>query len=202
MPQITYKYPKEIELNNVQINKVQNAEIGDKLIEKGKMLVNDAIKLDDVPNVKKYYEFNIKNGDIIPIYMIYDGYKLYKKDVGLQQGIAVSIKYGYAYPYRSTGIDAVELIMDKEKIKFSETISEVKCEKCFKHQFIFNGKVNNSLKFTYREFIDDMARPAFTQDLQYDLSESNIIGFKGLRLEVIDANNTNIQYKVINNFTP
>ena len=60
--------------------------------------------------------------------------------------------------------------------------------------------MGSNLKFIYREYINDMARPAFNQELQYDLNESNIIGFKGLRIEVIKATNTNIQYKVLSSF--
>ena len=46
-----------------------------------------------------------------------------------------------------------------------------------------------------------MARPAFNQDLQYDLADGNIVGFKGLRIEIIKATNTNIEYKILSNFT-
>ena len=45
-----------------------------------------------------------------------------------------------------------------------------------------------------------MIRPAFTQEVQYDLSESKIIGFKNLRLEVVRATNTEITYRLIQNF--
>ena len=45
-----------------------------------------------------------------------------------------------------------------------------------------------------------MMRPAFTQDIQYDLKESNIIGFKGVRIEIIEATNRHIKYKVLNSF--
>ena len=56
------------------------------------------------------------------------------------------------------------------------------------------------MKFVYREFSGDLARPAFTQEIQYDFDQSNTIGFKGLQLEVIEATNTKIVFKVINNF--
>jgi len=45
-----------------------------------------------------------------------------------------------------------------------------------------------------------MARPAYQQDLQYDLAESSVIGFKGIRMEVLQASNTNIKYKLLSNF--
>lgn len=45
-----------------------------------------------------------------------------------------------------------------------------------------------------------MARPAFNQELQYDLNESNTVGFKGLRMEIVNATNTSIEYKVLSSF--
>ena len=67
-------------------------------------------------------------------------------------------------------------------------------------QIIYNGRVGDYLKFIYREFSGDYIRPAFTQDIQYDLGLSNVIGFKTLRLKVLDATNTEIRYELISNF--
>lgn len=68
-------------------------------------------------------------------------------------------------------------------------------------EFIYNGRVGDSLKFIYREFSGDMARPAFTQEAQYDLNNSNIIGFKKLRIKVIEASNVQIKFIVLTNFS-
>ncbi len=70
----------------------------------------------------------------------------------------------------------------------------------FVQEMIYNGRLGNSLRFIYREFSDNQARPAFTQEVQYDLSKSSVIGFKNLRLEIIRASNTEITYRLINNF--
>ena len=70
----------------------------------------------------------------------------------------------------------------------------------FIQEFIYNGRYEDNLKFIYREFSDDLARPAFTQEVQYDLGAGNQIGFKNLLIEVVDATNTNISYKVIQSF--
>ena len=62
--------------------------------------------------------------------------------------------------------------------------------------------IGDILKFTYREFtFYGYARDAFTQDVQYDLKEDPIIGFKGARVEVIEATNREITYKVISYFS-
>jgi hypothetical protein len=70
----------------------------------------------------------------------------------------------------------------------------------FSQELIYNGKSSQNVKFLYREFTNEMARPAFNQEVQYDLNESHLIGFKGARLEVVDATNTNIKYKVVAHF--
>lgn len=75
-------------------------------------------------------------------------------------------------------------------------------EDSFKYQALYQGKIGNTIKISFREFSHDMARPAFTQDIEYEL-ESNkptIIGFKGLRIEVIKATNQNITYSVIKDY--
>jgi len=73
-------------------------------------------------------------------------------------------------------------------------------EPFFKQELIYNGKYGSNIKFLYRELSNDMMRPSFNQDIQYDLNESNVIGFKGSRIKVIDATNRQIKYVVLKPF--
>lgn len=70
----------------------------------------------------------------------------------------------------------------------------------FQQTLIYSGKIGNKINIGYREFSGNAARPAFNNDVEYDLSESNIIGYKGARIQVIDANNNSIKYILLNNF--
>ena len=70
----------------------------------------------------------------------------------------------------------------------------------FIQEIIYNGKVSNDLKFIYREFESELIRPAYTQEVQYDANESKIIRFKDLQIEIIEADNQKITYKLISNF--
>lgn len=70
----------------------------------------------------------------------------------------------------------------------------------FVQQFIYNGRVGSALKFIYREFSGDYIKPAFTQEVQYDLSQSETIGFKGLKMSILNASNTEITYTLHSNF--
>lgn len=73
-------------------------------------------------------------------------------------------------------------------------------------ELIYGGVANDIVKITYREFnltgYDAYARPAFSQELQYDLKQSKIITFKQTKLEVISAANDKIVYKVLQSPEP
>ena len=84
----------------------------------------------------------------------------------------------------------------------TEVEKEVKDATNVKLELIYNGRIGDAIKFIYREFNDGLARPSFTQEIQYDLSRSSIIGFKEARLEVIKATNTEIEYRVKRHFNP
>jgi len=84
------------------------------------------------------------------------------------------------------------------RVKLTE--KTIEGEPNFVQELIYNGRTGNQVKFVYREFSSDMIRAAFSQEVQYDLSQSPIIGFKALRMEVISADNTQISYRLIKNF--
>lgn len=70
----------------------------------------------------------------------------------------------------------------------------------FQQTLIYSGKVGSKINIGYREFSNSYARPAFNNDVEYDLSESQVIGYKGSELEILDATNRDITFKLIRNF--
>ena len=70
----------------------------------------------------------------------------------------------------------------------------------FKRELIYNGKSGNTLRFLYRELSGSTLRYPFSQEVQYDLADGSVIGFKGARVQVESATNTKIKYKLITNF--
>lgn len=202
--------PKNRTYDDVPLNTVLNNELGDRLITTGKEYYQDALKITESPNFKiNTAIYPYKNGEILPLSGSTNEWFLYynKKDIGTNSyffGIAINKKNtSIINPFLSSIPGAMGGLYTKKIEGFKtkqDTFIDNDCKDCFKQEFIFNGKVGSNLKFIYREYINDMARPAFNQELQYDLNESNIIGFKGLRIEVIKATNTNIQYKVLSSF--
>lgn len=70
----------------------------------------------------------------------------------------------------------------------------------FQQSLIYTGKQGNTVKFLYREYKEDMARPAFSVEVTYDLNDGSEVAFKNARLKVIKATNASITYSLINNF--
>lgn len=71
----------------------------------------------------------------------------------------------------------------------------------FQQTLLYNGKIGNKITLAYREFSSGVARSAFSNSVDYDLSESSIVGYKGVRLEVVKATNTELTYRVLSGFT-
>lgn len=67
-----------------------------------------------------------------------------------------------------------------------------------KQQVTYLGSTKDSLRLSYREFINDMARPAFTEEYTFPLESSfpQAIGFKGVRLTVNAINGAGIHYTI------
>ncbi|GED22310.1 hypothetical protein [Halomonas halmophila] len=77
-------------------------------------------------------------------------------------------------------------------------VSETK--NSFQQTLIYSGRVGNKINIGYREFSNNTARPAFNNEVEYDLSESKRIGYKGAQIKVLEADNSSITYKVLKNF--
>jgi len=67
----------------------------------------------------------------------------------------------------------------------------------FQEELIYTGRINDEIHISYREYKKDFARPAFFQDLVYDLRRSKMVVFKQYKLEIEDATNEFILFKVL-----
>jgi hypothetical protein len=99
----------------------------------------------------------------------------------------------------------VRMISDKEYTKtydihygpaglFAPT--DVILKGSLKQELVYNGNSRDTIRISYLEYVDDMARPSFFQELAYDLSESRLIAFRDIRMEVLDATNISIRFVV------
>lgn len=62
--------------------------------------------------------------------------------------------------------------------------------------FVGYDNENSNIRLTYREFIDSIARPAFTQDLTYSVSDKTIV-FEDFEAKIVDVDTKSLNYVVI-----
>ena len=86
----------------------------------------------------------------------------------------------------------------KDEIEIGQKFFTV--DDSFQQTIEYAGKSGAILRFIYAEFKDNLARDSFTREFQIDLSEGNVLAYKGAVIEVVSATNATITYKVIRNF--
>ena len=69
------------------------------------------------------------------------------------------------------------------------------------HDVTYSGRSGNTVELVYRKFSGDSERPDITTELDFDLSESPQIQYRDLVIEVIEATNTSIKYRLLGNFS-
>lgn len=81
-----------------------------------------------------------------------------------------------------------------------EWIDEFQQDQGFKIELVYQGVAGDILRLAYREYLENLARPAFHQDLTYTLNptgEVTPILFRSLEMLVESADNSGIRYRVI-----
>jgi hypothetical protein len=199
--------PERRRIDEPPQNTVITAYVGDTMLRQGERTEHDAI----------YLREEVKIGTLGG-YTFTPGYYLKKEEDGNSeyylpaggpdsgqvivspmadpfQVIRIDKKSGQFCPVSVFNIQACTSRTNYEKKKYI-----VASPDSFQQTLIYSGKVGDKISVGYREFLGNLARPAFSNEVEYDLSESKIIGYEGARIEVVEATNQSIKYKVIQNF--
>jgi hypothetical protein len=209
---------QRLKILSPDLNKSVVSELGDTLVDQGYSSTRTAINVLQDSNAD-YVAWNIFLGKGLYAGMLKDKKYIYYFPVdaevrlsswSVSDGFADGHEVGIAVPADTSEVYLlpwVNLTGSPEIAKFREGSPQYELTGAtetqtasFRQQIIYNGRVGNNLKFIYREFSNNQARAPFTQEVQYDLTESSTIGFKGVRIEVIEASNTQLEYKVLSHF--
>ncbi|WP_312741647.1 hypothetical protein [Cedecea neteri] len=201
-----YNYaPKTESYSEPPIGSINTAYVGDSLIKQGVSQVSDGLKVVSPARVSWAYTVTpgllkkIGEDEKADYYFLTGSNDSANVDkaalADMWQGIMVEKKTNALCVITVFGVTACETNMPIEKAKL-----QMSGDSSFQQALLYNGKVGNKINIGYREFSANTARPAFNNDVEYDLSESKTIGYKGARFEVIEASNQSIKYKIISNF--
>ncbi|MDM0113932.1 hypothetical protein QTI66_17385 [Variovorax sp. J22R133] len=196
------------------LNTVATAELGETLVKKGISYVFDGLELRErITDNGAGREYVVEPGRMAFIDKTPDGASRYEPPAGTYYvndkifGRKAFPKNGYVVVkangtmelqgyYDLTGPGSISPA--NPKFSVGKIIDSARPN--FRQELIYGGRLGDQIKVTYREFSGDMLRSAFSQDVQYDLTTEKIIGFKGVRIEVVAATNTKLEYRVLKSF--
>lgn len=69
-----------------------------------------------------------------------------------------------------------------------------------RRELIYGGRSGSVLRFVYRELKDDQPNPTLSLEFHIDLSDGPSFGLRGAQIEVVEATNSKLTYRVISSF--
>lgn len=203
-----YNYmPTTRHISEPPLNTITVAQVGEEMVRQGVVTEHDAIHVTAPVKVGAFSAYTIMPG--------------YFKKIGEDE------ESGYYMPYVGGDSGSVDKNPFSDPWKSIEASNDVKtigiitafnvhvmveaigvrrvkksfvADDSFQQTLIYSGKVGNKIRLGYREFSSNIARPAYNNDVEYDLNESNTVGYKGSRILVLEATNQIIKYKLLQNF--
>jgi len=181
-----------------EINQKTTARVGEQMVAKGVRYTGEALNLRSPVDG---FWYKIMPGSYIKLGYVDD--EEFFDPIGIRKSALadefqlMSVKKDSPYQVCVVTVMASRTCYDADF-----EIKEVEFEQgaSFQQTLLYSGKVGDKIRLGYREFSDGTARPAFSNDVEYDLSESNRVGYKGAELEVIEADNRSITYRVLQTF--
>ncbi|RYG38221.1 MAG: hypothetical protein EON93_02425 [Burkholderiales bacterium] len=203
----TYDYqPISREISEPPLNAISVAAVGDSMVRQGKYIEHDGIRLSEKLSVGLMGSYTFMPGEYSKTGQNKSGeFFLPTNGAGSGRVNASPI----ADPFQSImlgsdgqicGVSVLGAYVctkatGVEKVKLQGIAADA-----FQQTLIYSGKVGDKINVGYREFSSNVARPAFNNDVEYDLKDSTTIGYKGALIEVLEATNQSIRYRVIQNF--
>lgn len=204
-PQYNYR-PEPVDVSFPPLNQVVSAGVGEEMLRQGKYVEQDSILLHQAVSVG-LGAYSFSPGYYTKVGQD-DSSEFYNPEPGGEGGHVT--KGVLADPYEAMQvmlnepmICGVSVLGGKacaDGVNFSRIKRPSLQSAGFQQVLLYSGRIGNRVNIGYREFSNNRARPAFNNDVEYDLTESKTIGYKGAEIEIFEATNRYIRYKVLRNF--
>lgn len=205
--------PVSIEIKVPNSDSISIAQVGDEILEQGTLTEHDAVHVNDAISVRLL---------ILDSHLIHPGFYLKKSegDVGAVYFPAKDEQGGYieGLYFNKDSSESSIFIRDADAIcvkpgeslfrlkrctsssDFESTTHSYIASKDVRQTLVYNGRVEGKINVGYREYSGTTVSPIFHNDVEYDLEASSIIGYKGSRIEIIEATNEYLKYRVVRYF--
>lgn len=199
--------PQTKEISIPPLNTTTTTYVGEDMVRQGIDASIDAIHFNQAVEIGSIGVYTIPAGDYVKIGE--DSKSEFFSNVERSSGAIVPNRFMVNDPTQSIQLKkndeiCIVTIYGATKCDTGKPYSKVKFQteqqSVFQQTLIYNGKVGNKINIGYREFQGGLARAAFSNEVEYDLSESKTIRYKGAVLDILEANNQSITFKLTRNF--
>lgn len=206
----SYNYvPVVQDVSRPPLGSINSVGVGEQMLVQGRFEERDALVLDRDVQVGTLGTYTFTSGHFVKVGGSGDVGFYNESQVAesgrVQQGLLADpfqvIEYNQA-THQLCGVTTLNLKACRRVPDARLERVPVQSTNSFQQTLIYSGRVGDKINIGYREFSSNIARPAFNNDVEYDLSDSRMIGYKGAEIEVLEATNQNIRYRVIRNFNP
>ncbi len=206
-PKYNYR-PAMADVSEPPLNAISQRGVGEEMVKQGKFMMLDLLKVNT--SVRVAWAYTVEPG--LFRFTGSDELSNYYQIGGMGDESGSITRAALADPYKSIMlkhspkelcvITFINAYVCKGDLEGSVSMIQrpVLYENSLQQTLIYNGRIGNRISIGYREFSNNYARPAFNNNVDYDLNESSIIGYKGAEIEVLEATNRYIKYRLIRNF--
>jgi len=204
-PDYSYR-PNLVNVSEPPLSTVVTASVGDTMVKQGTYTEKEAIKLDHAVKISAL-TYTLTPGVFYKQGQSAEGSFYYP---GTGSGGGSIQKTLLADPYQAVFLKnddhtiCVVTVFNVRTCQSAGSVLHVKVpeysENSFQQTLIYLGRSGDKINVGYREFSANSARPAFNNDVEYDLKISDQIAYKGAKIRIIEADNERIKYTVLSNF--
>lgn len=202
----TYNYTAPYRaISEPPVGSVSTVRIGDVMLKQGKYREHDAVRLTAISQISWGYTLHpgvyLKHGDDSEAeYFLPSG----SDDGGRIEKALLADQWKSVMAKRTSDelciVTVFNVAVCRQGIAFERLRKAISSADSFQQTLIYNGRVGSKINVAYREFSNNVARPAFNNSVEYDLSESTTVGYKGAELEILEATNQHIRFRLLRNF--
>lgn len=205
---MTYNYvPESKQISYPGLNIITKTFIGDDMVRQGTETATDVIYFPQTTVLSGGVDYTVHAGEYPKVgedqnYLFF-GLNELKLGISVAKSTFAGIPVGMRTDKKDNELCILVSgggSLCESNILFSYQKKNITRQNDFQRILIYNGKVGNKINIGYREFNKDFSRPAYSNNVEYDLSDSKFIRYKGAEIEILNVTNQYIEYKVISNF--
>jgi hypothetical protein len=205
-PQYNYRPPTE-QFSRPPLNEIVTVSVGDEMLSQGNLTFQDGIQVSDPLAFSGY----TLHGGFYPQVgqdeeTTFHNFLMGNAPNGEIGALSKSVWVDLPQTVQATNDDTRLCIVTVFNVRsctehpFERTQRIFSGSNSFQQTLLYSGRIGDKINISYREFSGERARPAFSNDVEYDLAASDEIAYRGARIQVIEATNSSITYRVLSNF--